>query len=84
MDKDAYIIQIEEEIRCLNEQLADLVRRFGLNSTNSSKPPAAEGLAKPSHTQSTLSKSKKSPGGAVWLQRTHPRAGFYALQSNRS
>jgi hypothetical protein len=25
MDKDAYIIQLEEEIRCLKEQLAELI-----------------------------------------------------------
>jgi transposase len=39
------------------------MRRLGLNSTNSSKPPAAEGLAKPSRTRSTRGKSEKPSGG---------------------
>ena len=70
MDKDAYIIQLEEENRSLKqrlaqceEKLADLMRRLGLNSTNSSKPPAAEGLAKPPRTQSTRGKGKNPSGG---------------------
>jgi transposase len=52
-----------EEILLLKARIAELERRLGLNSTNSSKPPAAEGLAKPPRTQSTRSKSKKSSGG---------------------
>jgi transposase len=70
MDKDAYIIQLEEENRSLKQRLAqceqliaDLMRRLGLNSTNSSKPPASEGLAKPPRTQSTRAKGKKPSGG---------------------
>jgi transposase len=52
-----------EEILLLKARIAELERRLGLNSTNSSKPPAAEGLAKPPRTQSTRSKSKKPSGG---------------------
>ena len=52
-----------EEILLLKARIAELERRLGLNSTNSSKPPAAEGLAKPPRTQSTRSKSNKQSGG---------------------
>ena len=52
-----------EEILLLKARIAELERRLGLNSTNSSKPPAAEGLAKPPRTRSTRSKSKKPSGG---------------------
>jgi hypothetical protein len=52
-----------EEILLLKARIAELERRLGLNSTNSSKPPAAEGLAKPPRTQSTRSKGKKPSGG---------------------
>eukprot|EP01041_Mallomonas_annulata_P021969 gene21969-42162_t len=70
MDKDAYILQLEEENRSLKqrlaqceEKLADLMRRLGLNSRNSSKSPASEGLAKPQRTQSTRGKGKNPSGG---------------------
>jgi transposase len=35
------------QIEVLQAQVAELRRRLGLNSTNSSKPPASDGLAKP-------------------------------------
>ena len=63
MDKDAYIVKLEEEIGRLKEQLADLMRRLGLNSTNSSKPSSMDGLQKKPRTQSTRSKSQKPSGG---------------------
>lgn len=54
-----------EEILLLKARIAELERRLGLNSTNSSKPPAAEGLAKLPRTRSTRSKSKKPSGGQL-------------------
>ena len=52
-----------EEILLLKARITELERRLGLNSTNSRKPPAAEGLAKTPRTQSTRSKSNKQSGG---------------------
>ena len=36
-----------EEIKFLKERVAELERRLGLNSSNSSKPPSSDGLRKP-------------------------------------
>jgi len=54
---------LKQRVADLEEKLASLMRRLGLNSTNSSKPPASEGLSKPQRTQSTRGKGKNPSGG---------------------
>ena len=48
---------IEQDAR-----IADLERRLGMNSKNSSTPPSSEGLAKPS-AKSLRKPSGRKPGG---------------------
>ena len=54
--KDKIIDQQQEMLQTLQDQLAK-------NSKNSGKPPASDGLKKPSHTSSLREKSGKNNGG---------------------
>lgn len=45
--KDTEIAVLREQVEALTAQVAGLRARVGSNSRNSSKPPSAEGLAKP-------------------------------------
>jgi transposase len=58
----AKIAQLEAEVAVLKAENAELKRRLGLNSTNSSKPPSADGLAKPP-PRSQRRPSGRTPGG---------------------
>src|SRR4051794_30615125 len=51
------------EIAALKAQIAELKRRLGLNSSNSSKPPSSDGLKKPARVKSLRERSGKIPGG---------------------
>jgi len=52
----------------LAARIAELERRLGLNSGNSSKPPSSDGLKKPKRTSSLREPSDKPTGG----QKGHP------------
>ena len=51
------------EIGALKARLAELERRLGLNSSNSSKPPSSDGLKKPARVSSLRESSGKPSGG---------------------
>lgn len=51
------------EISALKAQVAELERRLGLNSSNSSKPPSSDGVKKPARVASLREASGKKPGG---------------------
>jgi transposase len=67
--KDGRIAELEEQDRVKSERIVEFERRLGLNSTNSGKPPATDGLGKkpPVHT-SVRGKAKNPTGG----QAGHP------------
>ena len=51
------------EIAALKARIAELERRLGLNSSNSSKPPSSDGLKKPARVSSLRESSGKKAGG---------------------
>jgi transposase len=58
----ALVQALTAENAALKARLAELERRFGLNSSNSSKPPSSDGLKKPSRVSSLRESSGKKPG----------------------
>jgi transposase len=59
----ALIAALRAENAVLKARIAELERRLGLNSTNSSKPPSSDGLKKPARVKSLRERSGKKPGG---------------------
>ena len=56
------------EIATLKARIAELERRLGLDSSNSSKPPSSDGLKKPLRVKSLRERSGRPSGG----QKGHP------------
>ncbi len=69
----AAIAQLQAELAALWEQVQELQRRLGLDSSNSGKPPSSDGPGKPSAGQRTRSQRGRSgkPSGG---QRGHQGA----------
>jgi transposase len=53
----------DREIAFLKARIAELEKRLGLDSSNSSKPPSSDGLRKKTFTQSLRLKGKNPSGG---------------------
>jgi transposase len=51
------------QIAALTARIAELERRLGLDSSNSSKPPSSDGLKRPVRVRSLREPSGKPPGG---------------------
>ena len=60
---EAIIAELRAQTAVLLARVAELERRLGRNSTNSSKPPGSDGLNKPPRTRSLRERSGKLPGG---------------------
>lgn len=67
-EKDVLIQALMAENKFLKERLAELERRLGLNSSNSSKPPSSDGLRKP---PSSLRPKGSNPSGGQKGHRGH-------------
>jgi transposase len=60
----ALVVLLREELAAANGRIAELEARLGLDSSNSSKPPSSDGLAKPApKTRSLRSRKPKKPLG---------------------
>jgi len=59
--KDTEIAALRAQVVALAAEVADLRARLGQNSRNSSRPPSAEGLAKPA-PKSPRRKTGRRPG----------------------
>lgn len=71
--KDALIIALDELVRQLRQELAELKNQAAKNSQNSSKPPSTDGLSKPA-PKSLRIPSNKNSGGQKGHQGHHLKA----------
>ena len=63
VEVEELIASLRAEILALRAEVAELRRRLGLDSSNSSKPPSSDGLKRPARVRSLREKSKRKPGG---------------------
>jgi transposase len=66
--ENAALAPLVELVKALQDEVAELKRRLGLDSSNSGKPPSSDGLKKPARIRSLREPSGKSRGG----QKGHP------------
>lgn len=64
-DKDEIIKMLLEKIAILEQRIAELEKRLGLDSSTSSKPPSGDGLGKKNRPPTSLRNSNKSYGGQL-------------------
>ena len=57
------LLAAEQKVQILEQQVQALQAQASLNSTNSSKPPSSDGLAKPPVARSLRKKTGRKPGG---------------------
>jgi transposase len=67
-DLVAMLVELRERVDRLEAENADLKRRLGLNSSNSSKPPSSDGLDRPARQPGKGSGRRrgKQPGAPGW------------------
>lgn len=68
----AQIEELSGLVASLSAQVAELSRRLGVDSSNSSKPPSSDGPNRPRRVSSTRQKTDRKPGG----QQGHPGSGL--------
>jgi len=61
-EKTELIVRLMAEVARLTARVAELERRLGMNSANSSKPPSSDGYSKP-NPKSLRQHSGRKPGG---------------------
>lgn len=76
IDKDKRIRELEETVAMLLEEIAELKRRLGVNSENSSKPPSSD----PPHAEGKQRKAKRKKHGA---KSGHPKQNKALLPEER-
>ena len=63
--KDTEIGLLRAQVQALTAQVAELRARLSQNSRNSSRPPSAEGLAKPAPKSLRKKTGRRPPEGAA-------------------
>ncbi|MET8535084.1 IS66 family transposase [Streptomyces sp. NPDC005065] len=72
----ALVVELRSELAQARARIADLEAQLGQNSTNSSKPPSSDGLAKPA-PKSLRGKSGRGPG----RPKGQPGATLYQVET---
>ena len=59
-------LMLEQQNAVLTARVAELERRLGLDSSNSSKPPSSDGPGKPPHRTQSLRERVEEARGPAW------------------